>query len=102
MTNPLKTLNHGLSEELNMLRDTTRQFVENELMPIADEVDASNDFPHHLWQKMGQVGLLGITVDERFGGSAMGYLAINCSETARKAKKKNIYPTSAPGRKSVH
>ena len=51
MTNPLKSLNHGLSEELNMLRDTTRQFVENELMPIADEVDASNDFPHHLWKK---------------------------------------------------
>ena len=112
-----------------MLRDTTRQFVENELMPIADEVDASNDFLHHLWQKMGELGLLGITVDERFGGSAMGYLAhiivleeisrasasvgllfmaptpifasINCNETARKAKKKNIYLTSAPGQKSV-
>ena len=75
MTNPLKSLNHGLNEELNMLRDTTRQFVENELMPIADEIDASNDFPHHLWRKMGDIGLLGITVDERFGGSAMGYLA---------------------------
>jgi isovaleryl-CoA dehydrogenase len=64
-----------LSEELNMLRDTTRQFVENELLPIASEVDSSNDFPHHLWRKMGDVGLLGITVEERFGGSAMGYLA---------------------------
>ena len=75
MSNPLKSLNHGLSEELNMLRDTTRQFVENELLPIASEVDSSNDFPHHLWRKMGDIGLLGITVDERFGGSAMGYLA---------------------------
>jgi isovaleryl-CoA dehydrogenase len=75
MSNPLKSLNHGLSEELNMLRDTTRQFVENELLPIASEVDSSNDFPHHLWRKMGDVGLLGITVNERFGGSAMGYLA---------------------------
>jgi isovaleryl-CoA dehydrogenase len=64
-----------LSEELNLLRDTTRQFVENELLPIASEVDSSNDFPHHLWRKMGDVGLLGITVEERFGGSAMGYLA---------------------------
>ena len=53
MSNPLKSLNHGLSEELNMLRDTTRQFVENELLPIASEVDSSNDFPHHLWRKMG-------------------------------------------------
>ena len=75
MSNSLKSLNHGLSEELNMLRDTTRQFVENELLPIASEVDSSNDFPHHLWRKMGDVGLLGITVEERFGGSAMGYLA---------------------------
>ena len=75
MTNPLNGLNHGLSEELNMLRDTTRQFVENEVLPIADEVDTSNDFPHHLWRKMGDLGLLGITVDERFGGSSMGYLA---------------------------
>ena len=58
-----------------MLRDTTRQFVENEVLPIADEVDTSNDFPHHLWRKMGDLGLLGITVDERFGGSSMGYLA---------------------------
>ena len=75
MSNPLNSLNHGLSEELNLLRDTTRHFVENELLPIASEVDSSNDFPHHLWRKMGDVGLLGITVDERFGGSAMGYLA---------------------------
>ena len=64
MTNPLRSLNHGLSEELTMLRETTRQFVEKELNPIADAVDRNNDFPHHLWQKMGDLGLLGITVDE--------------------------------------
>ena len=75
MTNPLRSLNHGLCDELNMLRDTTRNFVLKELAPIADEVDRSNDFPHPLWRKMGALGLLGITVDERFGGSAMGYLA---------------------------
>ena len=75
MTNPLQSLNHGLCDELNMLRDTTRSFVLKELAPIADQVDRSNDFPHPLWRKMGELGLLGITVDERFGGSAMGYLA---------------------------
>jgi len=75
MTNPLSSLNHGLSEELTMLRETTRQFVEKELAPIADAVDRDNDFPHHLWQKMGDIGLLGITVEERYGGSALGYLA---------------------------
>ena len=53
MTNPLSSLNHGLSEELNMLREMTCQFVENELAPIADAVDRDNDFPHHMWQKMG-------------------------------------------------
>jgi isovaleryl-CoA dehydrogenase len=58
-----------------MLRETTRQFVEKELAPIADAVDRDNDFPHHLWQTMGDIGLLGITVEERYGGSAMGYLA---------------------------
>ena len=67
MTNPLRSLNHGLSEELTMLRETTRQFVEKELNPIADAVDRNNDFPHQLWQKMGDLGLLGITVDERYG-----------------------------------
>ena len=55
MTNPLSSLNHGLSEELTMLRETTRQFVEKELAPIADAVDRDNDFPHHLWQKMGDL-----------------------------------------------
>ena len=75
MTILLSSLNHGLSEELTMLRETTRQFVERELAPIADAVDRDNDFPHHLWQRMGDLGLLGITVDERYGGSAMGYLA---------------------------
>ena len=75
MTNPLRSLNHGLCDELNMLRDATRNFVLKELAPIADEIDRSNDFPHPLWRKMGGLGLLGITVDERFGGSAMGYLA---------------------------
>ena len=75
MTNPLSSLNHGLSEELNMLREMTRQFVENELAPIADAVDRDNDFPHHVWQKLGALGLLGITADERYGGSDMGYLA---------------------------
>ena len=65
MTNPLRSLNHGLCDELNMLRDTTRNFVLKELAPIADEVDRSNDFQHPLWRKMGALGLLGITVDER-------------------------------------
>ena len=61
MTNPLSSLNHGLSEELTMLRETTRQFVERELAPIADAVDRDNDFPHHLWQRMGDLGPVSYT-----------------------------------------
>ncbi|MCH1554250.1 MAG: isovaleryl-CoA dehydrogenase [Luminiphilus sp.] len=75
MTNPLRNLNHGLPEELVMLRMTCQQFVEKELAPIADQIDRDNDFPHHLWQRMGNLGLLGITVAEEYGGSALGYLA---------------------------
>ena len=75
MTNPLRNLNHGLPEELVMLRMTCQQFVEKELAPIADQIDRDNDFPHHLWERMGDLGLLGITVAEEYGGSALGYLA---------------------------
>ena len=73
MTNPLRNLNHGLPEELVMLRMTCQQFVEKELAPIADQIDRDNDFPHHLWERMGDLGLLGITVAEEYGGSALGY-----------------------------
>ena len=75
MTNPLRNLNHGLPEELVMLRMTCQQFVEKELAPIADQIDRDNDFPHHLWERMGDLGLLGITVAEEYGGSTLGYLA---------------------------
>ena len=75
MTNPLRNLNHGMPEELVMLRMTCQQFVEKELAPIADQIDRDNDFPHHLWERMGDLGLLGITVAEEYGGSALGYLA---------------------------
>ena len=75
MTNPLRNLNHGLPEELVMLRMTCQQFVEKELAPIAYQIDRDNDFPHHLWERMGDLGLLGITVAEEYGGSALGYLA---------------------------
>ena len=75
MANPLSNLNHGLPEELVMLRETCQQFAQKELAPIADQIDRDNDFPHHLWQRMGDLGLLGITVDEAYGGTALGYLA---------------------------
>ncbi len=75
MNTPYPTLNFGLGEEIDMLRDAVFQMCEKELRPRAAEIDRNNDFPADLWPKFGEMGLLGITVDERFGGSGMGYLA---------------------------
>jgi isovaleryl-CoA dehydrogenase len=69
------TLNFGLSEELGALRDMVAQFAANEIAPRAAEIDSSNQFPMDLWRKFGDLGLLGITVEEQYGGSGMGYLA---------------------------
>ena len=64
---------HG--ETLDMLRDTVRAFAQKEIAPRADEIDRANEFPADLWKKFGALGLLGITVEEAYGGTMMGYLA---------------------------
>ena len=68
-------LDFHLGETIDMLRETVRQFAAAEIAPRAAEIDRSNQFPPDLWRKLGDLGLLGITVEESFGGSAMGYLA---------------------------
>jgi isovaleryl-CoA dehydrogenase len=65
----------GLGETLDMLRDTTRQFAQREIAPLAQQIDAENEFPRDLWPRLGDLGLLGITVAEEDGGSDLGYLA---------------------------
>src|SRR6266487_522028 len=64
---------HG--ETVTMLRDTVRDFAQKEIAPRAAEIDRSNEFPPDLWRKLGDLGLLGVTVEEDYGGTAMGYLA---------------------------
>ncbi len=63
------------SEEIAALREMVRKFAAAEIAPLAAEIDRSNEFPRHLWPKLGALGLHGITVPEEFGGSDMGYLA---------------------------
>ena len=68
-------LKFGHSEEINMLRDMVRKFAAEEIAPRAEEIDVENEFPSDLWRKMGDLGLLGMTAPEQYGGSDMGYLA---------------------------
>jgi isovaleryl-CoA dehydrogenase len=65
----------GLGEDLDLLRETVRSFADAELKPRAAEIDRSNLFPRDLWPKLGELGLLGITVAPEWGGSGLGYLA---------------------------
>ena len=75
MLTPYQPLDFGLDDELNMLRDQVNAFARDEIAPRAAEIDEKNEFPNDLWQKFGDMGLLGITVSEEDGGTGMGYLA---------------------------
>jgi isovaleryl-CoA dehydrogenase len=64
-----------LNEDLEMLRETVKRFAEQEIAPHAHEIDTSNTFPQDLWPKLGELGLLGMTIPDSLGGSHLGYLA---------------------------
>ncbi|MEM9171667.1 MAG: isovaleryl-CoA dehydrogenase [Pseudomonadota bacterium] len=68
-------LDFNLGSDLDMLRESVAQFAQDEIAPRAEDIDRSNQFPADLWQKLGAMGLLGITIGEDYGGSGMGYLA---------------------------
>ena len=69
------SLNFALGDNIDMLRDSVQQFVAKELAPRAAGIDSGNDFPADMWRKFGDMGLLGLTVEEAYGGSGLGYLA---------------------------
>ena len=75
MNTAYPTLNFGLGEEITMLRNAVHQMAQKEIAPRAADIDKENNFPADLWRKFGDMGLLGMTVDEAYGGSNMGYLA---------------------------
>lgn len=70
-----KTLNFGFNQDLNHLKDTVYKFAQNEIAPLAKNVDENNEFPNFLWEKFGELGLLGITADEDYGGTGLNYLS---------------------------
>jgi isovaleryl-CoA dehydrogenase len=73
-SNAWRGLNFDLGETADMLRDSVRSFSDDHIAPRADEIDRSNQFPRDLWPEMGKLGLHGITVEEEYGGSGLGYL----------------------------
>ena len=75
LTNQYPALDFDLGADIDQLRDSVRDFAADEIAPLASEIDRTDIFPRQLWPKMGALGLHGITVEEEFGGTAMGYLA---------------------------
>lgn len=74
MISTYKTLNYDLGETVDMIREQVNSFARDEIAPRAAQIDHDNEFPNDLWRKFGDLGLLGITVDEQYGGSGLGYL----------------------------
>lgn len=81
----LATMQFDLGEDINALREMVHKWAQERVKPMAVQIDAENEFPNELWREMGDLGLLGITVPEEFGGASMGYLAhvIAVEEIAR-------------------
>jgi len=72
--NSYPTLDFGLGDTADLLRDSVHSFSGDKIAPLADEIDRTNKFPRHLWPQLGELGVLGITVEEEYGGAGLGYL----------------------------
>ncbi|MCZ6870002.1 MAG: isovaleryl-CoA dehydrogenase [Gammaproteobacteria bacterium] len=75
MASNLPELDFGFDDTLLMLRDTVKSFAQREIEPLAESIDRDNRFPRELWPKLGSLGLLGVTVEDEYGGAGLGYVA---------------------------
>lgn len=75
MLSHIPSLQFNFGDTIDLLRNNVQKFAQQEVATLAADIDRNNDFPHALWKKMGQLGLLGITVEEEYGGAGLGYLA---------------------------
>jgi isovaleryl-CoA dehydrogenase len=112
--NAHRMFNFDLGETADAIRETVQNFAGHEIAPRADQIDKSNQFPRDLWPKLGALGLHGITVEEEYGGSGLGYLehciameeisrasaarirtfaSISCAATAAKPRSENTCPS---------
>jgi isovaleryl-CoA dehydrogenase len=74
MISTFSSLNFNLGETVDMIRDQVNAFARDEIAPRAEQIDIDNEFPNDLWRKFGDMGLLGMTVEEEYGGSGLGYM----------------------------
>ena len=73
--NTFKELDFDLGNDINVLKDSIQEFCKREIAPLAEDIDKKNDFPSHLWKKMGELGLLGATIPEEYGGIGANYVS---------------------------
>ena len=84
------SMRFDLGEDIEALRDMVHRWAQDRVRPMAAEIDAINAFPSELWREMGELGLLGITVDEEYGGAGMGYLAHESSVFRKLTAEQNL------------
>src|SRR5438105_7242274 len=73
--NAWRGVDFALGEDVDALRETVSRFSQDQIATRADEIDRQNEFPRDLWPRLGELGVLGVTVDEEYGGAGLGYMA---------------------------
>ena len=92
--NEIPGFNFDLGETVDLLRDTVRSFSDDEIAPRANLIEQNNDFPKDLWTKLGDIGVLGITVEEEYGGAGMGYFCLLYTSPSPRDQRGSRMPSS--------